>query len=328
MKKFLLFLTAIMLGIFLIFSQFFMTYQTPSHIVTIDKGANLHGIAQTLYENQAIKNKYAFIIFSYLNRSTSSLKAGTYAIPPRTSIYRLHHILEKGLQRLTKITIPEGFNIYQIANVLQENKIINSRDEFIFYCKDSNWVSALTKENISSIEGFLYPETYYFAENTKVKNVITTMFDLFQQKTKNIFPPNYPLSKMQIITLASIIEKETSSEKEKRTISSVMHNRLNIGMPLQSDPTTIYGMYERYDGNIRKQDLREVNNYNTYTLPRLPIGPIANPSLSSIYAAIDPEKTDFLYFVSNGRGSHWFASSYNEHRKNIEHYKALLLTNP
>ena len=176
----------------------------------------------------------------------------------------------------------------------------------------------------SSLEGYLFPETYHFSKHTSEQIIIQTMLKTFQEKiTKHKIldqVENSDLSLHETITLASLIEKETGMNKERKHISSVFHNRLHRKMLLQTDPTVIYAI-KNFDGNIRKKDLRIDSPYNTYRYKGLPPGPIANPGIKSIEAALNPIKTKHLYFVSRKDGSHYFSSNLKEHNRAVRKYQ-------
>ncbi|MFA5584716.1 MAG: endolytic transglycosylase MltG, partial [Bacteriovoracaceae bacterium] len=170
-------------------------------------------------------------------------------------------------------------------------------------------------------EGYLFPETYNFAANSPATAVVRGMVNQFNKKVEGLTFDHPFLNKHEVIILASMVEKETGAKFERNTIAGVFTNRLKKKMRLQSDPTTIYGMWHRYEGNIRRKDLQEHTPYNTYRIPALPIGPIANPSLEAIKAALDPENNNYYFFVSKNDGTHIFTETYKEHAKAVEDYQ-------
>ena len=175
-----------------------------------------------------------------------------------------------------------------------------------------------------SLEGYLFPETYHFGKFTTEATLVKIMIDTFKERAlKKEFlqrARKIGFTYHEIITLASLIEKETGKDSERKQISSVFHNRLKKNMPLQTDPTVIYAI-ENFDGNIRKRDLKIDSPYNTYRYKGLPPGPIASPGLKSIVAALYPEKTTNLYFVSRQDGSHQFSATLNEHNRAVQKYQ-------
>ena len=164
-----------------------------------------------------------------------------------------------------------------------------------------------------SLEGFLFPDTYFFARGCSAERVIETMLDRFREASATLGIANAEADIKEIVTIASLIEKETAFPPERSLVSAVIRNRLEKGMKLEFDPTVIYALGEKFDGNIRKKDLSFPSPYNTYVISGLPPGPIAAPGLDSIRAALEPADVDYLYFVSNGDGIHVFSSTYGDH---------------
>jgi UPF0755 protein len=233
------------------------------------------------------------------------------------------------LQRITSgqtvlhpITIPEGYRITEIATLLQSEGLAN-KEIFIQQTRDKDLIKSLDI-SAENLEGYLFPETYHFSKFTQEKKIVKTMVATFKEK---VLKPQLlkkaqesSLSWHKIITLASLIEKETGLDSERKIISSVFHNRLKKNMRLQTDPTVIYAI-EKFDGNIRKRDLKIDSPYNTYRYKGLPPGPIANPGLKSIVAAISPIESEYLYFVSRKDGSHHFSPTLKEHNRAVQKYQ-------
>ena len=197
------------------------------------------------------------------------------------------------------------------------------KDKFIKESRNIEWIDSLNIPS-DSLEGYLFPETYHFSKQTSEHKIIHTMVDAFKKRVINQElldrVQRSGLSLHEIITLASLIEKETGLNEERKHISSVFHNRLRKNMRLQTDPTVIYAINE-FNGNIRKKDLNINSPYNTYRYKGLPPGPIASPGLKSITAALNPIKTNHLYFVSRKDGSHHFSSSLEEHNHAVRRYQ-------
>jgi len=209
--------------------------------------------------------------------------------------------------------------MYEVSKMFEAAGITKAED-FLTQAKDPEIVKLLNTD-ASSLEGYLYPETYRFAPNTPAKQVVRSMIDLFNRKTSHIVFNHPFLTKHQVIVLASVVEKETGAKFERPAIAGVFTNRLKKKMRLQSDPTTIYGMWHRYNGNIRKKDLLEFTPYNTYQVPALPYGPISNPSLEAIQAVLDPEDHEYIFFVSKNDGTHVFTKTYKEHLKAVNDFQ-------
>jgi len=233
---------------------------------------------------------------------------------------KILNILTKGIVITHSITIPEGFTIKQIAQLLDQNGITNG-DEFLRLAKEPEIVK---RYGISapSLEGYLYPDTYKFASHLPPWRIIHTMVMRFKQVTSPLRERarQKGMKFEDVITLASIVEKETALDSERPIIASVFLNRLKRGIRLESDPTTIYGI-ENFDGNLKKSDLTRRTPYNTYVIKGLPPGPISNPGLKSIEAVLNPADTDYLYFVSKNDGSHYFSRTLQEHNRAVYRYQ-------
>ena len=249
------------------------------------------------------------------------IKAGEYQLTSRMNMLHLLDTLQQGKVLCHKVTIPEGYVIRQTAELLAGQDLVN-KEKFIKAAGDQK----LAKEfglQADTLEGYLYPDTYYFSKGLSEKSIITTMVERF----KSIIQPEWKkrCRKMgftlhQIVTLASLIEKETYKKEEKPIISAVYHNRLQDGIRLQCDPTVIYTL-ENFNGNLTKKDLLIDSPYNTYRQYGLPPGPIANPGEESIRAALYPAEKDYRYFVSKNNGSHQFSRTLKEHNRAVFKYQ-------
>jgi len=231
--------------------------------------------------------------------------------------------ISTGKQKYFKILVVDGYNIYDIGSLLDKEGII-SYEDFIKTCLDKTFITKLTGHNLLSLEGFLYPDTYNFHREASAENVIRVMYKNFLKHLPGDFIKtisNYGLDYYEGIILASIVQKETFEDEEYKIIASVFYNRLKKHMRLQADPTVIYGIYSSFNGNLRKEDLEnKANKYNTYKIKGLPPTPICNFSFKVLEGLMNPAKTNYLYFVANGKGGHIFSSTYKEHRNNIKKY--------
>jgi UPF0755 protein len=232
------------------------------------------------------------------------------------------HKLVTGDVMKYRITIPEGYTVRQIVLRLQELGIIEEQEEFLKLAFSAEFAAGLGIEG-KSIEGYLFPDTYLLPKGVSPIEIIKTMVGKFKQ----VYGPDcehraveLAMTDRQIVTLASIIEKETGVAEERPLISAVFHNRLKRGIPLCSDPTVIYGIAD-FDGNLRKKDLEQWTPYNTYLKKGLPPGPIANPGRSSLLAALYPAPVQYLYFVSRNDGSHYFSTTLREHNEAVRRYQ-------
>jgi len=289
--------------------------------VEIPKGYSLKKIARLLNEENLIKNYSIFITSAYLRGISNKLKSGEYELSTDMTPLEIMEKLYKGEIVYYKITIPEGYNIKNIANLLEKNELIN-KEKFISLTQDREFLSSLGIKAIS-LEGYLFPDTYYFSkgmtEEEMINKMIESLNNLFTEKLqKRLQDLNFTIHK--ILTLASLIEKEVQIDSERKLVSAVFHNRLKSNMLLQSDPTVIY-VLEDFDGNLKKQDLSYDSPYNTYLYPGLPPTPIANPGTDSIMAALYPADVDYLYFVSKNNGEHHFSSTFKEHNEAVKKYQ-------
>ena len=290
-------------------------------IFSIKSGQSLGLVAKNLEKNNLITSPIKFKILAKLMSMDKKIQAGEYKLVSTMTPMDILNAFVKGEVNLHKLTIPEGYSIKQIAEVLEKNNLC-SKDEFIEKAFDMEMVESLNI-NGESLEGYLFPETYFFSKNPSPENIINTMANRFFSIYTNEFQKRAEeinFTDHEIITLASIIEKETGAAKERKLISSVFHNRLKKRMKLETDPTVIYGI-KNFNGNITRKDLRKKTPYNTYIIRGLPPGPIANPGIESIKAALYPAKTEFLFFVSKKDGTHYFSRTLREHNKAVRKYQ-------
>ncbi len=309
------FLSLIFIGVHVFFIVT-SPYEGNKKFFQIDEGDTFGKINFRLHKEGLIENPRVFHYYAKATGDLKSFKIGTYEITQGMSMLDILALLKSGKGILNTITIPEGKNIYEIASLLKENNIIESENDFITSAKSSDMIELTQIPQAPSVEGFLYPETYKFAPNSSANHIIKTMIKQFFKVTEDLQMNARGLSTYELLTLASIVEKETGAPSERKTIAGVYHNRLIKKMRLQADPTTIYGIYDRdgsFNGNIRKQDLLTPTPYNTYKISGLPKGPICNPGVEAIKATINPEEHNFLYFVSKNDGTHVFTPSYKLH---------------
>lgn len=286
---------------------------------TIAPGEGFSTINYRLTKENIISNARIFHYYAKFSDALTKFKAGTYEIPENASMSTVLDTLINGKPQLISVTIPEGKNMYEIATIL-EQKNITSAKAFIEACRSEALRAKLWGE-APSIEGYLFPETYKFAPGTPAQTVAQTLLNEFFKRTEGLDFSTTNLSKHEVVILASIVEKETGAKIERPTIAGVYLNRLKKKMRLQADPTTIYGIWESFDGNLKRSHLFEKTAYNTYKLPALPLGPIANPSFAAIKAVLSPEKHNYIYFVSKNDGTHVFTSTYKEHLKAVDHWQ-------
>jgi UPF0755 protein len=288
--------------------------------IKIKKGASVKWIAQKLQDHNVIQDKYVFEYYLKYQGKESLLKAGEYVFPSQLSLDVLIDMMVKGKIKRYKITIPEGYNISQTCSLFAKKKLI----DFEVCLTLAKEVFLLEKnKDIKTLEGYLFPSTYYYEKDATPKEFFQQMTTLFYDKvsvTIKKAAQERGFTIHELVTLASIIEKETGAQEERPLIAGVFLNRLEKGMLLQSDPTVIYGV-KNFDGNLRRRDLVKDSPYNTYTRKGLPVGPICSPGLASIEAVLKPTKTEFIYFVAKGDGSHYFSKTLKEHNRAVRKYQ-------
>lgn len=314
-------LSILLAGVKVYYSIQVWKYEGPAVTFEVKPGDGFSRINGRLSNRNLISNAKIFHRYAQINDLLKSFKAGQYQIEPGSNMLDIIDTLTKGKSITTSVVIPEGKNLFEIAGLLEAKGITNGA-EFIKLAKDESYAKEL---NIPAtrFEGYLYPDTYKFTPKSSPKQVIKIMTNNFHNQVKSLdfSSPRNNLTKHQLIILASVVEKETGASWERPMIAGVFHNRLKKRMRLQSDPTTIYGIYENYKGNLRKRHLQEKTPYNTYRIPALPAGPISNPGLSSLKAVINPAKHDYIYFVSKNDGTHIFTKTYREHLQAVNKFQ-------
>ncbi len=298
------------------------SYSGKDVVFEVKPGEGFSRINGRLHQQGLISNPKLFHRYAQINGLMTKFKAGRFEIKKDSNMLDVFDTLIKGQSITDDVTIPEGKNLFEIAEILESENIINSKERFIELAKSPKLAQELGVP-AERLEGYLYPDTYKFTPKSDSENVIRNMVQVFDKKTEDLDFSQAPLGlkKHEVIILASVVEKETGASFERPVIAGVFINRLKKRMRLQSDPTTIYGIYERFNGNLRKKDLLEKTPYNTYKIGGLPKGPISNPGLSSIRAVLNPEKHSYLYFVSKNDGTHVFSKNYKDHKKAVENFQ-------
>ena len=297
-------------------------------LIEIPKGATLTKVSSILEENKLIKNKVLFKVVSKFKEDNNGVKAGKYLLSQKYSNSEILDILISGktYNDGIKVTIPEGSTYKEVIKYLTNKKIgkVEVYEELInnpkeFYDK----YKFLDEKDITTLEGFLYPDTYYFEKDMSEKDVISAMLKRFSE----VYTPELKekqkkmgLTLQQVINMASIIEKEAVKDVDRPKIAGVFYNRLEIGMPLQSDATIQY-IFDERKHIVSYSDLKIDSPYNSYLNKGLPPTPIANPGIKSIEAALEPEDNDYLYFVATVDGGNNYSKTYDEHLKYVKEYK-------
>ena len=293
----------------------------PSKVVFIPDGATFQQVAALLAREQLIKSRSAFVLLGRSQFADRKIQAGEYELNAGMLPSEILSRLLSGQVMLHPVTIPEGSTMIQIADIVGQQEIAD-HNELLRLMRDRRFIVSLGI-NANTLEGYLYPDTYKLPRRSRASDVLSAMVDRLRQ----VYGPEFQaraeqlkMSQHEVLTLASVIERETASNEEREEISAVFHNRLKKGIPLQSDPTVIYGLPD-FDGNIRKKDLSSPSPYNTYRVVGLPPGPIASPGHEAIRAALYPSDSKALYFVSRNDGTHHFSSTLAEHNEAVEKYQ-------
>ncbi len=308
-----LILLFLLFGVF-VFSFISKTYKVSETLIRIKKHTNSKQIADILAKKGIIKYPNIFYLYVRIFNYDKNLQAGTYLFRGDLNIPKIAKILRKGRVYLEKITFPEGWTYKKMGLLLAKRGFVHYK-RFISLCEDSLFVKKTIGYGKRNIEGFLYPDTYYFPKGVSEEFIINSMVDNFNAKTKDLtFPNDYKLDFYQTIILASIVERESGLPEEKPIIAGVYMKRLLKGYKLQADPTVAYAL--EIAGKSRKKlyykDLEINSDYNTYLHKGLPPTPISNPSLETIKAVVYYQPTDYLFFFAN-RGKHIFSKSYRNH---------------
>ncbi len=294
---------------------------TEMTVFMVKAGQGVHQTARQLFTQGIITDVSKFKWLARLTKKDKKIKAGEYLLSPAMTPSMLLSTMADGKVRLHRVTIPEGFNLKQIAEAV-EKAGFETQDNFLKAANNPDLLKE-SKLETESFEGYLFPDTYFFPKGTKSKTIILTMV----KRLRSVFSPEWQtraeklgLNMHKVLTLASIIEKETGDLSEMGVISSVFHNRLKKKMRLESDPTVIYGIKD-YDGNIKKKHLLTHTPYNTYRIKGLPPGPIASPGKAAIKAALFPETTKYLFFVSKKDTTHQFSTNIKDHNAAVRKYQ-------
>lgn len=315
-------------------THLYVTFFTPAsregglHTVYIQKGAGFRVVAENLEKAGVVRDAESFIYAARLLGAYKKVQAGEYELDSSMTPLSILNALTTGRVKKHLVTIPEGYNIQEVADALGTEGLVDPA-EFTARARDRYFVATLGLDG-ATLEGYLFPDTYSFTKGMTVDEVITKMVEKF----KTVYMAEFDararskgMSMRTVVTLASIIEKETGSPGERDLISAVLHNRLRKRIKLQSDPTVIYAIKD-FDGNLTRKHLLEKTPYNTYVNYGLPPGPIANPGRASLDAAISPANADYLYFVSMNNGKHFFSSSLKEHNKAVDSFQRKHRTKP
>lgn len=299
-------------------------YEGPEQFVDIPSGAGARAIGHLLADAGIVRDEWTFRLAVYVTGTSRQLKAGEYRFTGPISPKDVARTLARGDIFLRPVTFPEGLTIREMAR-LYEARGLGSAEAFESAASDPAPIAAIDPE-APDLEGYLFPETYNLPRKASADALVAQMVDRFLKvfdEEKRRVAEERGLTVRQVMTLASLVEKETAVPEERPLVAAVYLNRLRIGMPLQADPTVIYALTRenQYDGNLTRQNLQFDSPYNTYRYPGLPPGPIAAPGRASIEAVLQPAEVDYLYFVSRNDGSHVFARTLAEHNRNVREWQ-------
>ena len=298
----------------------YLTTVSPGNgdaVVVIAKGIGVRGIGKVLAANGILRYDIRYLTLVHFSGLTAKLQAGEYSIPLGLTPPAVLRLLEKGSTLRHHVTIPEGMTAEQVAVIFEKDGWIK-RDRFLAIVHDVEFIKKIGID-APHLEGYLFPETYTLIRHEADEYlVVRMMVARFQQVWQDIKPyESSGLNRHQIVTLASVVEKETGVAAERPLIARVFLNRLALKMRLQSDPTVIYGIRE-FKGDLTKADLKRETPYNTYVIPALPPGPICNPGRASLEAVLHPADSNALYFVSKNDGTHFFSTNLTEHNRAVK----------
>jgi UPF0755 protein len=327
-NKFFLLSSGLLL-LFFIFVLYWLLFIPPSRtastkLIFIKKGTHLKKVSEVLEREGIIKNSQFFVLLATILGKKKKVKAGEYEFHTPMFPLEVLDALVKGQAKYPLVTIPEGYTLYQVGQLLEDLDLLDKKG-FLQKATSSTFINAIGLSQLAgkTLEGYLFPDTYHLFREMDPEEVIKRMVTRF----KKVFGPDLVdraselgISEKEAVILASIIEKETALPEEKPLISAVFHNRLKKKIPLQSDPTVIYGIKD-FNGNLTKEDLMRFSPYNTYLFAGLPPSPICNPGKDSLLAALDPAPVPYLYFVSKNDGSHFFSSDIEDHNRAVWRYQ-------
>jgi UPF0755 protein len=282
--------------------------------VVLRPGYSTRRIASELKHAGVIRSRPAFLVWHYFHRGRS-LKAGEYLFEKAADMRAVHARLAAGDIYVHTVVIPEGFTMFDIANTIQQAGL-GTRDQFLSLAKSNTALISDMDPEATSLEGYLFPDTYEFTHSQNLDDMVREMVMRFRKQAASV---GLSANVHRVVTMASIVEKETAAPAERPMVASVYYNRLEKKIRLDADPSLIYAklLDGTYDGGLHHGDTETVSAYNTYRHLGLPPGPVANPGRSALEAAIHPATSDFYYFVSDGNGHHRFAHSLEEHNRNV-----------
>lgn len=298
----------------------------PTEVIyEVKPGQSFNAIAKDLESQGLIKNAFAFSMYARFTNQRQQVKRGEYGFRTNMVPNEVLSIITSGKSIAKPFTVAEGLNIYEISD-LYESQGFGKKADFLALAKDKTFAQQLLGEPVDSLEGYLFPETYMITKFDNTRDLVSSMVRRFLSTYSEIGAaqalPGW--SRNQVVTLASIVEKETGAKEDRPLVSSVFHNRLSKRMKLQTDPTILYGLADlsgMMPNNIRKDDILKPTRYNTYVISALPPGPISNPGRESLMATLKPATSKYLYFVSRNDGTTVFSEDLRNHNNAVQKFQ-------
>jgi UPF0755 protein len=315
-----LLLIAVLLGAAVFYYAYLPFGPSAETFVDIPAGAGSMGVASRLEGAGVIRSRYWFLAMHEVHGGT--LHAGEYRFDHAATLPEVHRRIVKGDVYTRTLVIPEGYNVFDIAQAVQ-NAGLGTAAEFLEGARRDTHLIADLSPGAASLEGFLFPDTYKFSRHTGVDGMLAVMVKRFRQVAAQMNLAAGP-EVARTVTMASLIEKEVRNDAERPVVAGVFDNRIARGMPLATDPSVIYAalLANRWRGTIYQSDLAFDSPYNTYRHAGLPPGPIANPGVAALKAAMHPATTDYLYFVADASGNTRFSVDLKEHAAQVQEYRA------
>lgn len=297
------------------------TYQS----VAIPPQSSASQIAEILLDKDLIHSEKIFLSYCRSTQLDNKLKAGNFMLSRSQTLEEIVKVIVEGKESHLTFTIPEGYTLKEMGQLLEKQGLVASQGEWmkaISIPYEYSFLNDIPQDRPNRLEGFLFPDTYNITETTNAEDIVSMMLGQFARLWEEEYAAlaeNQELSALEVVTIASLIEREAAVPEERETISGVIDNRLRINMPLQIDATVLYSLKEHKE-IVTNADLKIDSPYNTYKHVGLPPGPIAAPGKDSIKAALNPEKHSYFYYVSRGDGTHEFTKNFNEHLQAISKY--------
>ncbi|GBE14525.1 MAG TPA: endolytic transglycosylase MltG [Proteobacteria bacterium] len=308
--------------------RLFLAWNTPAEdpgrdvSIEIPSGTTLMLAAEKLHDEGVIRSIRSFVLLGKIKGLTGKVQAGELKFRTDMTPAEVLNVLSQGKAIAYSVTIPEGFTVRQIARLL-DSKGLGDEQRFLSLAEDPVFSRSLGVP-ADRLEGFLFPDTYFWPKGMPEEDLLARMVSRYRKVFDDGMKKRAAemgMTELETVTLASIVERETGVASERPLVSAVFHNRLKKGYRLQTDPTVIYGLGARFDGNLTRKELRKDTPYNTYTRKGLPPGPIANPGEAALKAALYPADVPYLYFVARGDGTHVFSRTLVEHNRAVRKYQ-------